>query len=269
VALNVVITGSTRGVGFAMGRAFLDRGHNVTISGRRTESLAKAQSRLAEYGERAAFTLCDVGSRQDIERLWDAAVASWGSVDMWVNNAGVNQPHLPAWQVDELCTRRVIDTNIAGMIFGSQVAAAGMLRQGKGAIYNMEGMGSNNMHAKGATLYGTTKRALTYFTRGLAKELAGTPVIVGRLSPGMMLTDFLLVPVEGETSPVLENDSFVRILNILADQPETVADFLVHGMLSNTRNDAHIVWLTGAKAAMRFISAPFTRRNVLGDRQEK
>ena len=269
LALNIVITGSTRGVGFAMAREFLRSGHNVMVSGRRPESLTDSELRLAEYSGQTAFTLCDVGSRQDVERLWAETVARWGSVDIWVNNAGANQPLLPAWEVDERCTRRVLDANITGMIFGSQVAAAGMLRQGKGAIYNMEGMGSNNMHAKGATLYGTTKRALTYFTRGLAKELAGTPVIAGRLSPGMMLTDFLLLPVEGEERPVLENAAFVRILNILADRPETVARFLVHEMLTNTRNDAHIVWLTGTKAALRFISAPFTRRNVLENRREE
>lgn len=84
-------------------------------------------------------------------------------------------------------TENVIKTNITGMIYGCQVAAAGMIKDGRGAIYSMEGLGSNNMLQKKTILYGTTKHALTYFMKGLAKELKDTGVIAGRLSPGMML----------------------------------------------------------------------------------
>jgi len=157
----------------------------------------------------------------------------------------------------------VLDTNIKGMIYGSMVAAKHMLAQGGGQIWNMEGMGSNNMIQPKTILYGTTKHALTYFTKGLAKELKGTPVMAGRLSPGMMLTDFITKDHKGAPSPVIENTQFINIFNILADRPETVAAFLVPRMLKNTRNNSQIAWLTNTKAFVRFSTAMFRKHRLL------
>ena len=75
-----------------------------------------------------------------------------------------------SWEMGETYTENVISTNIIGMIYGSQIAAAGMLKQGHGAIYSMEGLGTNNMIQPKTILYGTTKYALTYFMKGLAKN---------------------------------------------------------------------------------------------------
>ena len=157
----------------------------------------------------------------------------------------------------------VIDTNIKGMIYGSQVASKNMMSQGSGQIWNMEGLGSNDMIQVKTILYGTSKHALTYFTKGLAKELEGTPVMAGRLSPGMMLTDFITKTPEGEISPVLQNKSFTKIFNILADKPDTVAKYFVPKMLENKKNDAHIVWLSNGKAVLRFFGAPFNKRKLV------
>ena len=170
-----------------------------------------------------------------------------GSIDIWINNAGQNTPHVFSWETGENYTEKVINTNILGMIYGSQVAAAGMLKQGHGAIYSMEGRGSNNMIQVKTILYGTTKCALTYFMKGLARELDGTGVIAGRLSPGMMLTDFITKTPDGDKSEVIEDEKFKKIFNILGDKPETVAKFFVPRILSNTKNGVQITWLTNRK----------------------
>ena len=149
------------------------------------------------------------------------------------------------------------------MIYGSQIAAAGMLKQGHGAIYSMEGLGSNNMIQLKTILYGTTKHALTYFMKGLAKELAGSGVIVGRLSPGMMLTDFITKTPDGDQSEVISDENFKKLFNILADKPETVAKFFIPRILSNTKNDAQIAWLTNSKAAWRFMTAALRKDRLL------
>ncbi|HOG52437.1 MAG TPA: SDR family NAD(P)-dependent oxidoreductase [Bacillota bacterium] len=112
-------------------------------------------------------------------------------------------------------------------------------------------------------LYGTTKHALTYFMKGLANELEGTGIIAGRLSPGMMLTDFITKAPDGQKSDVISDSKFVRMFNILADKPETVAEFLVAKMLSNTKNGAQIAWLTAGKAAWRFMTAGFRRGRLI------
>lgn len=260
---NVVITGSTRGIGLAMAAAFLDAGCRVTLSGR-GETLAEDAARMLNaFQDRFIYVPCDVQNKESLQALWDISRGQWGVVDIWINNAGQNAPHRPAWETGGAHTRQVFCTNILGTVYGSQVAAAAMIRQGHGAIYAMEGLGSNNMIQPGTILYGTTKHALTYFMKGLARELAGTGVIAGRLSPGMMLTDFITKTPDGEPSELILDKQFRRVFNILADKPETVAAFFIPRMIDHQKNGAHIVWLTRRKAAWRFISAGIHRRELI------
>ena len=261
--MNVVITGSTRGIGLAMALAFLQAGCHVTLSGRGESLRPELTQTLLPHGEAYQYVSCDVQSKSDLQTLWDAAVARFGVVDIWINNAGQNAPHDWIYETDECYVRAVVGTNITGMILGSQVAAAGMIRQGHGAIYSMEGLGSNDMIQKKTILYGTSKRALTYFMKGLAKELAGTGVIAGRLSPGMMLTDFITKTPDGSAAAIETDKRFQSIFNILADKPETVAAFFVPRMLRNTTNDKQIAWLTGGKTAWRFLTAPLRKGRLV------
>ena len=260
---NVVITGSTRGIGLAMALEFLQSGCCVTLSGRGESIRPALMQTLQPFVERYQYIPCDVQNKRDLEALWEAAVAKFGAVDLWINNAGQNAPHDWIYHTDECYVRAVIGTNIAGVILGSQVAAEGMIRQGHGAIYSMEGLGSNDMIQKKTILYGTSKRALTYFMKGLAKELEGTGVIAGRLSPGMMLTDFITKTPDGSVAAIETDAQFQKIFNILADRPETVAKFFVPRMLKNTKNDRQIAWLTGGKAAWRFLTAPLRKGRLV------
>lgn len=260
---SVVITGSTRGIGLAMAKEFLISGCNVTISGRSRLLAKEVVDELRDFQGKYEYIPCNVQSKNDVENLWDKSFKKWGSVDIWVNNAGQNCPYAFSYDTDESYVNSVIDTNLKGVIYGSQVAAKNMLSQGSGQIWNMEGLGSDDMVQVKTILYGTTKRALTYFSRALAKELKGTPVKVGRLSPGMMLTDFITKTPEGEKSPVLDNKSFKFIFNTLADKPEPVANYLVIGILKNTKNDAHLVWLSKTKIIGRFAMAPVSKRKLI------
>lgn len=259
---NVVITGSTRGIGLAMAKEFLNNGCHVTLSGRNEKLSEAAKIELSSVVDSYDYCSCDVSKKEDIQRLWDFSADRWGTIDIWVNNAGVNSPHEYVYNINKFYTDAVIDTNIRGVIYGSQIAAEGMIKQGHGAIYNMEGLGSNNMIQRNTVLYGTSKHALTYFTKGLAKELDKTPIIAGRLSPGMMLTDFITKTPDGKVAAIEEDRSFRKIFNILADKPETVAPFLVSRMLSNTKNDIQIEWLSFGKILTRFASSLFKKREI-------
>lgn len=260
---NVVITGSTRGIGLSMAMEFLRAGCNVTLSGRGEALPETASASLSLFMGKYIYIQCDIQKKASLQNLWDAALKKWERIDIWINNAGQNTPHVFAWETGETYTENVIKTNITGMIFGSQIAATGMLKQREGAIYSMEGLGSDNMIQPKTILYGTTKRALTYFMKGLAKELEGTGVIAGRLSPGMMLTEFITKNPDGEKSEVMADEKFRKIFNILADRPETVAEFFVPRILCNTKNGAQITWLTNRKATWRFITAGFRKDRLL------
>ena len=260
---NVVITGSTRGIGFAMAKEFLQAGCNVTLSGRGQTLADAVHNSLAPFEGKYVYVPCNVQEKTSLQKLWDASLRKWGGIDIWINNAGQNTPHMFSWETGEAYTDNIIKTNIIGMIYGSQVAAAGMIAKGHGAIYSMEGLGSNNMIQPKTILYGTTKHALTYFMKGLARELEGTGVIAGRLSPGMMLTGFITKTPDGDPSEVISDEKFKKLFNILADKPETVAQFFIPRMLSNTKNNAQIAWLTNGKAAWRFVTAGFRKDRLL------
>jgi NAD(P)-dependent dehydrogenase (short-subunit alcohol dehydrogenase family) len=254
----IVITGSTRGIGLGMAGEFLQRGHQVVISGRSADSTSKtlAQLRLS-YADRVFGQPCDVGDYAQVETLWAASVAHFGRVDIWINNAGISHPSQDFWTLPTNTLDEVVRTNLLGVMYGSKVAITGMLKQGFGQLYNMEGLGSAGPISPGLILYGTTKSGLTYFTKGLVKELEGKPVQVGFLSPGMVVTDLL---TGGEK--ISENSRSRRIFNILADRVETVAPFLVEGILANTKHGARIAWLTTPKIAWRFMTARFSKRDV-------
>ncbi|MHB1452390.1 MAG: SDR family oxidoreductase [Saccharofermentanales bacterium] len=260
---SIVITGSTRGIGYAMAKEFLKSGCNVTLSGRGDLLPDKSAEGLKDFAGHFIYVSCNVQDKEGLQRLWDVSADRWGTIDVWINNAGQNAPHAFVCDTAECYTASIIATNITGMIYGSQVAADGMLRQQHGAIYNMEGLGSNNMIQPRTILYGTTKHALTYFTKGLAQELQGSGVTAGRLSPGMMLTEFITRTPDGEIAAIERDESFKKIFNILGDRPETVAAFFIPRILANKKNNVQIAWLTGPKAAFRFLCAPFRKGRLV------
>lgn len=260
---NVVITGSTRGLGLAMAKEFLKAGCNVTISGSRPDSFDRAKEEVKEFEKQLIYIPCNVRDISEIRSLWLKSAEKWGSIDIWINNAGQNCPHKFMWETEADYIDAVVDTNIKGVMYGSKTAVENMLKQGHGQVWNMEGLGSNDMIIEKTILYGTSKRALTYFVKGLAKELKNSTVKIGRLSPGMMLTEFITKSPQGKPSHVVEDEHFKKVFNILADKPETVAKFFIPKILENTKQDAHIQWLTNAKSAQRFMMAPFKKRKLI------
>jgi NAD(P)-dependent dehydrogenase (short-subunit alcohol dehydrogenase family) len=135
-----------------------------------------------------------------------------------------------------------------------------MLHQGSGAIYNMEGLGSDGRRITGLTPYGSSKRAVRYFTDAFAAEVRGGPVIVGTISPGMVLTDLTMGQIRKDPE---HSGQLIRIYNILANEADTVAPFLVQKMIDNTKHGAKISWLTNWKVMKRFLFAPFSRRDIV------
>ena len=123
----------------------------------------------------------------------------------------------------------------------------------------MEGFGSDGRMMPKMTIYGTSKAALRYFTRSMAKEAEGTPVQIGALSPGMVVTDFILNSMEKGDPEEIERTK--NIFNILGEKVETVAPFLVKGILRSTRNNDKIFYLNGRKVMWKFLKSNFKKNN--------
>ncbi|MEX1378295.1 MAG: SDR family oxidoreductase [Eubacteriales bacterium] len=253
----IVITGSSKGIGHGLAECFLKAGHSVVITGTSQKSVDEAAASFEKYSGKFIATVCDVTSKESVEALVNTADKAYGRIDIWINNAGITHSSKSIMELEDDEIKKVVDVNLLGMINGSRAAGKYMLAKKSGSIYNMEGLGSDGRIANGSAYYGTTKRALRYFTRCLAKEMEGTGVIVGRLSPGMALTQLLLKDVENSPN----KESTLKIFKILADKVEVVTEYLSKEVLKNQKNGAYIAWLTTPKIMYRFMSAPFTKRD--------
>jgi NAD(P)-dependent dehydrogenase (short-subunit alcohol dehydrogenase family) len=257
----VAITGSTRGIGYGLASSFLDLGCAVVVSSRTAEAVAKAVARLsARHGaDRLLGHVCDVTEFDQVQALWDAAKARFGQVHIWVNNAGLSNPMMKFWEHPAERFQSVVETNLVGTMYGCKVAVQGMLEQGFGTIYNLEGFGSDGRKMDGLTLYGVTKCGLRYLDDALAKELEGTPVRIGAFRPGMVITDL----VTGEYDQSSEEwERAKKVFNIIADRPETVTPWLAERALENEKNGARIAWSSSLRIGLRFLTSRFRRRNL-------
>jgi len=258
---TVVITGSTRGIGKGLAENFLARGCAVVISGRQQPAVDAVVAELGQrYGaDKLAGMACEITDAGQLQVLWDHAVASFKRVDIWINNAGISVPRKPLHEAAPEDIARIVDINLGGLLQANRVALGGMLAQGSGQIWNMEGFGSGGQVQPGMCAYGATKRAVNYVNKALQKEIKGTAVQVCTLSPGIVVTD-LLVGDYDTTSPEWEKSK--KIFNILGDKVETVTPYLVDGILKADKSGAKVAWLTGGKAFRRFMTAGFNKRDL-------
>ncbi len=253
----VVITGSTQGIGRGLAAEFRRRGHNVVIAGRNQQRVDQTIEKLASEQGQIAGQSCDVARQDQVQALWDLAVETFGSVDIWINNAGLARTTWPILEVPQQEIESMVNTNMMGTINGCRVAAAGMKALGQGKLFNVLGGGSDGEYFPGLGIYGTTKRGLDYFTRALVKELADTPIIVGKIRPGMIITE--AVVREARAAP----ESFEKsrkMMNNLVDTVETVSPFLVDRILATEKSGQKIRWLTPAKMTGRMLAGIIKKR---------
>jgi len=262
---TIVITGSTKGIGLGLAREFLKRECRVVISSRSVAVVQQVCTDLEVYYGKGRVTglPCDITDMVQVQALWDYAREECERVDIWINNAGISHARKMLWDLDASVLGRVVDTNVTGMMNGCQVAVQGMREQGFGCVYNTEGHGSNDMILTGMSAYGSTKRAVRYFTQALVKETEGSGVRVGAISPGMVITDLL---VSDFKEMDLEQREQARVIfNILADTVETVTPWLVDEILKDQVSGTWIEWMNDTKSQQRFEDEAYLSRDLLSD----
>ena len=248
---TIVITGSTRGIGLEMATEFSRLGHQIVINGRSEEGVSRVAADLVKLNPDVAGVPGSVSDERTHRMIAEHAMNRFGKIDIWINNAGIPQPYNPFIELKDTEIKDLLDINIYGLVTGTRIAMKKMIEQGYGKIFNLEGLGSDGRIMNKLSFYGTTKRAVNYFTRAVANEMKDGPVQIGILSPGMVRTEFIKAPMKSATPAEIKR--FNKVHDFLAEDAEVVAKFLVSRMLRSTKNYDRIVFLTKTRLMISLI----------------
>ena len=216
----VVITGGSQGIGKAAGLEFAKEGCQVCVCARRQEKLDAAKAEFAGLGYDLFTMRTDVTKPEDLQALADAVVEKYGRIDIWVNNAGVNQyKRVVDYELDDLM--RIINTNLVSVIMGSKIAALHMSKTGGGVILNASSYSAVTPIA-GKAPYAACKSGVLSLTRSLAAEFAPYHIRVNAYIPGLIRTEISKSNID------LFGDSMIRDIPMKRfGEPEDLAKSIV------------------------------------------
>ncbi|MBT3713219.1 MAG: SDR family oxidoreductase [Anaerolineae bacterium] len=232
----VVITGSTRGFGYAIAEEMLKKGAKVVISGRSQNSVDAALNNLQADDTRVAGIPCEVSDEGQVRALAAKSIEKFGQIDIWINNAGFSTAGGDVLDFPPEDAVATFMTNDLGAFHGAQAALEHMLPRGTGILVNIYGAGSFLKPASPMGLYGMTKAWLTSFTRTIAKEIKGQGIQVIGFSPGMMLTEMLTRPTFIGSEEAGTGKNFGFVLRMLAKPPQVPAMKLVRLLEKNKKD---------------------------------
>lgn len=225
----VVITGASSGLGEATARLLAAEGASVALGARRGDRIQALAEELVANGGKALAIPTDVTNYDQVKRLVDAAVQSYGRIDVMINNAGV-MPHSPLERLKIDDWNQMIDVNIKGVLYGIAAALPYMQQQKSGHIINVSSVAGHKVRP-GAVVYAATKTAVRVISEGLRMEVKPYNIRTTVISPGAVATEL----PESVTEPdVAENlrrfyaefaipaDSFARMVAFVVSQPEEV-----------------------------------------------
>lgn len=219
----VVITGSSRGFGFAMAQEFQNAGAQVAVSSRDAESVGAAAAALPKP-DAALGVPCDVRDLVQVESLAAAAVQRFRRLDIWINNAGFAHAYVKMLDVEPVQWRASFETNFLGAYHGCRVALKEMLPRKDGQIINVLGFGADRP-SPNQSAYGASKMALWQLTQTLAQEYSASGVSINAVMPGMIWTD-MLTRAEGVDDPGLRR-RFEWAMRVFGNPPQVPARFVV------------------------------------------
>ena len=177
----VLITGASSGFGEAMARKFVQHGHRVIATARRTDRLKRLHDAL---GDALLPLAMDVTDPASIENAFRQLPEAWRPIDVLVNNAGLALGTEPAQQCSLAEWHTMIDTNIKGLVGLTHRLLPDMLTRNSGLIINIGSIAGNTPYP-GGNVYGGTKAFVEIFTRNLRADLAGTGVRASNIAPGL------------------------------------------------------------------------------------
>ena len=181
------VTGSGRGMGEAIARAFAREGAAVVVNDIDLDNAERVAAAISEAGGKAHAIRVDVGDEADAERLAQTAVGVFGGLDIHVNNAGIGQTRLFT-ETTRADFERILRVNLIGAFLCGQAAVRAMLPRGYGRIINIASL-SGQRGGVGRSAYGASKAGLELLTRVMSVELAARGITVNAIAPGAIATE--------------------------------------------------------------------------------
>ena len=224
----VVITGASSGLGEATARLLSARGASVVLGARRAERIQALADELNRSGGKALAIPTDVTRADEVKHLVDAAVQTYGRVDVMINNAGL-MPHSPLERLKIDDWNRMIDVNLKGVLYGIAAALPYMKQQKAGHIINVSSVAGHKVRP-GSAVYAATKAAILTLSEGLRQEVKPYNIRTTVISPGAVATE---LPNSVTEADIAENvkklyemaipaDSFAQAVAFAMSQPEEV-----------------------------------------------
>lgn len=230
-----IVTGGSRGIGYATVEAFLKEGARVILCASRQETAEQAVSKLkgADADADVEGIYPDLSDYAAVKEAFDDVVKKYGRIDILVNNAGVSES-TPFTDYTDETFDKVMDLNIKGVFHCSKAASEHMIAAGSGVILNTSSMVGTYGQPAGIA-YPTSKFAVNGFTLSLARELGPKGIRVNAVAPGITYTDMMRKVPKEVIDPMIAQIPLRRM-----GQPEDIANafvFLASDMASYISGD--------------------------------
>ena len=214
-----IVTGGSRGIGYATVEKFIQEGAAVVLTGSRPETVEKAVAGLKEkYPEAKVEGIWpNLSNYDEVKAAVDAVVEKYGKLDILVNNAGVSES-TPLDKYSQSVFENVMDLNVVAVFNGSKAAAEHMTAQGSGVILNTSSMVGRDGQPAGVA-YPTSKFAVNGLTLSLARELGPKGIRVNAVAPGITETDMMKAVPKAVIEPMIARVPLRRL-----GQPEDIAN---------------------------------------------
>jgi 3-hydroxy acid dehydrogenase / malonic semialdehyde reductase len=195
---TVLITGASSGIGEACADRFAAAGARLILAARRSERLGASADRLREvHGAEVLQLTLDVRDVGVVTHALGDLPEEWRSIDVLVNNAGLARGFSSVASGETRDWDEMIDTNVKGLLYVTRAVLPGMVERGRGHVINMGSIAGSEVYPNG-NVYCATKAAIDALSLGMRMDLAGTPVRVTNIQPGMVETEFSAVRFHGD-----------------------------------------------------------------------
>jgi NADP-dependent 3-hydroxy acid dehydrogenase YdfG len=225
----VVITGASSGLGEATARLLSSQGATVVLGARRVDRITSLAKELSGESGKSLAIGTDVTDFDQVKRLADTAVETYGRIDVMLNNAGL-MPHSPLERLKIDDWNRTIDVNIRGVLYGIAAALPHMKLQKSGHIISVSSVAGHKVSPGGA-VYSATKHAVRVISEGLRQEVKPYNIRTTVISPGAIATELPGSITEADVAQHVQKfydavaipaESFARMVAFAMSQPEDV-----------------------------------------------